>query len=59
MFSVDQNYPLWHLFDVFEGVLGKPRSRDEHFEFKIRERVILKTILDRKGALDFPEPDLI
>lgn len=29
------------------------------FEFKIRERVILEVILDRKGALEFPEPDLI
>jgi len=29
------------------------------FEFKIRERVILKTILDRKGALEFPDPDLM
>jgi len=29
------------------------------FEFKIRERVILKTILDRKGALEFPDPDPI
>jgi len=28
------------------------------FEFKIRERVILEKILDRKGALDFPEADL-
>jgi hypothetical protein len=31
----------------------------QDFEFKIRERVILKTILDRKGAIEFPEPDLI
>jgi hypothetical protein len=31
----------------------------QDFEFKVRERVILKTILDRKGALEFPEPDLI
>ena len=31
----------------------------QDFEFKIRERVILKTILDRKGALEFPEPDLV
>ena len=28
------------------------------FEFKIRERVILKKILDRKGALEFPDADL-
>jgi hypothetical protein len=28
------------------------------FEFKIRERVILEKILDRKGALDFPVADL-
>jgi hypothetical protein len=27
-------------------------------EFKIRERVILKKILDRKGALEFPDADL-
>lgn len=31
----------------------------QDFEFKIRERVILKTILDRKGALEFPQPDLV
>jgi hypothetical protein len=31
----------------------------QDFEFKIRERVILKTILDRKGALEFPAPDLV
>ena len=24
------------------------------FEFKIRERVVLEKVLDRKGALDFP-----
>lgn len=29
------------------------------FEFKIRERIILKTIKDRKGDLEFPPPDLI
>lgn len=29
------------------------------FEFKIRERVILKKLYDRKGALEFPPPDLI
>jgi len=29
------------------------------FEFKIRERIILKKILDRKGALEFPAPDLV
>jgi len=29
------------------------------FEFKIRERVILKKLLDRKGALEFPDADLI
>ena len=29
------------------------------FEFKIRERIILKKILDRKGAAEFPEPDLL
>jgi len=29
----------------------------QDFEFKIRERVILKTILDRKGALELPETD--
>jgi hypothetical protein len=28
------------------------------FEFKIRERIILKKILDRKGALEFPDADL-
>jgi hypothetical protein len=28
------------------------------FEFKIRERIILKKILDRKGALEFPDSDL-
>lgn len=28
------------------------------FEFKIRERIILKKILDRKGALEFPAADL-
>jgi len=28
------------------------------FEFKIRERVILKKLYDRKGALEFPDPDL-
>jgi len=27
-------------------------------EFKIRERIILEKILDRKGALEFPESDL-
>jgi hypothetical protein len=31
----------------------------QDFEFKIRERVMLKTILDRKGALEFPQPDLV
>jgi hypothetical protein len=30
----------------------------EDFEFKIRERVVLKKVLDRKGSLDFPTPDL-
>jgi hypothetical protein len=29
------------------------------FEFKLRERVILSKVLDRKGALEFPEPDLL
>ena len=29
------------------------------FEFKIRERVILETSLDRKGAFDFLEADLM
>jgi hypothetical protein len=28
------------------------------FEFKIRERVILKKLLDRKGALELPLADL-
>jgi hypothetical protein len=28
------------------------------FEFKMRERVILTKVLDRKGALEFPPPDL-
>lgn len=28
------------------------------FEFKIRERIILSKIQDRKGALDFPDADL-
>jgi len=28
------------------------------FEFKIRERIILTKIKDRKGALDFPDADL-
>jgi hypothetical protein len=28
------------------------------FEFKIRERIILEKILDRKGALEFPAADL-
>jgi len=28
------------------------------FEFKIRERVILKKLLDRKGALELPPADL-
>ncbi|MBB3890549.1 hypothetical protein GGQ61_001266 [Phenylobacterium haematophilum] len=30
----------------------------QDFEFKLRERVILTKVLDRKGALEFPEPDL-
>jgi hypothetical protein len=30
----------------------------EDFEFKMRERVILKKLFDRKGALEFPEADL-
>ena len=30
----------------------------QDFEFKMRERVILSKVLDRKGALDFPEADL-
>jgi hypothetical protein len=28
------------------------------FEFKIRERIILRKLYDRKGALDLPDPDL-
>jgi hypothetical protein len=28
------------------------------FEFKIRERVILKKLWDRKSALEFPPADL-
>lgn len=28
------------------------------FEFKVRERIILEKIQDRKGALEFPEADL-
>lgn len=28
------------------------------FEFKLRERVILSKVLDRKGALEFPPADL-
>jgi hypothetical protein len=31
----------------------------QDFEFKMRERVILSKVLDRKGALEFPEADLI
>jgi hypothetical protein len=30
----------------------------QDFEFKIRERVILQVIMDRKGALELPETDL-
>ena len=30
----------------------------QDFEFKMRERVILKKVLDRKGALEFPDADL-
>ena len=30
----------------------------QDFEFKIRERIILKKVFDRKGALDFPKADL-
>ena len=30
----------------------------QDFEFKLRERVILSKVLDRKGALEFPEADL-
>ena len=30
----------------------------QDFEFKLRERVILTKVLDRKRALEFPEPDL-
>jgi hypothetical protein len=30
----------------------------QDFEFKMRERVILSKVLDRKGALEFPEADL-
>lgn len=29
-----------------------------HFEFKIRERIILQPLWDRKGALEFPPPTL-
>jgi hypothetical protein len=28
------------------------------FEFKIRERIILRKLYDRKGALELPDPDL-
>jgi hypothetical protein len=28
------------------------------FEFKVRERIILSTVLDRQGGLAFPEADL-
>jgi len=30
----------------------------QDFEFKLRERVILKKVLDRKGALELPPADL-
>jgi hypothetical protein len=30
----------------------------QDFEFKLRERVILTKVLDRKGTLEFPEADL-
>lgn len=30
----------------------------QDFEFKMRERVILSKVLDRKGALELPEADL-
>lgn len=33
-------------------------SYQHDFEFKIRERVILKKLWDRKGALEFPAADL-
>jgi hypothetical protein len=43
--------------------LAKPETEMQaiylqDFEFKMRERVILRKILDRKGALDFPPSDL-
>ena len=43
--------------------LAKPDTEMEavylhDFEFKLRERVILSKVFDRKGALEFPEPDL-